>query len=122
MSKLLLNGGVQEGVTVTGESSSSKLRKLLDTFCTKLSKKGFDILRSFCEHNGFCSEGHAAHLLGILVDYNIVNQDNLQLLTFIAKACGQKEILVDVEGFTRSLPALTESPQAMRQFSDGMCT
>ena len=125
MSKILLEDGVEAAITVAGEASSSGFRKLLDTFCTRLSKTGLDILRSFCEQNGFCTasvEEHTAYLLGILVDHNIVHQDNLQLLSFVAKVCGQGEILAAVERFEQSRPALTESlsPLAEQQFSNGI--
>lgn len=130
MSKLPVAPETELEGTPTG---AGEFRKLLDTFCTQLSNDGLKVLSAFCEQSKVLtgiqqipleSGLHAAHLLSVLVDHKLVTQDNLQLLSFVARSCGQTKILEAVTQFARSRPVPIESlpPDFEQRCSHGTVT
>ena len=101
-------------------AGSDGFNELLDTFCSQLSRKGLEILKTFCEKNELIARQHvdvdgveARHLIDNLVEFGIINPDNLQLLSFVSQCCGQHEIRTAVETFELSRPSSNSSRQQL---------
>ena len=87
-------------------TSPNSFKRLLDSFCTRLSPEGLKILHAFCEDvelfsylqvKGF----QTSHLLRELNNFGLINEDNVQLFKYVARANGQDEILKIVNQFEK---------------------